>query len=121
MITLATLDELRQEWVKTHDAMSDLTRNMRAQIVAAQEQVAELEGPYREQLALFEEQMRPLVTPETPPVGYGVKIAHRRAYDKVSCDGKGLDGYMVADPKLANFRKVTTVKASTTFSRVEDE
>lgn len=121
MITLATLDELRAEWAKTHDAMSALTKNLRFQVAEAQKQIDELEAPYREQLAMFEEQMRPLVTPETPKIGQGVKIAHRRAYDKVVWDAKGLGGYMVADPKIEAFRSITAVKASTSFSKAEDE
>lgn len=118
---MATLAELRQEWAETHDQMYAATLPYDQGIEELTAKADEVAKPFAERLKQLETIMRPMVNPDTPNVGQGVKIAHRREYERVHWDSKGLDGFAVAEPRLLNFRTVKTTKASTSFSRTEDE
>jgi len=85
-------DDLLEQWKSTNDAMCQETTELRARIQSLQEQVAEIEAPYRDRLMSIEEDIKPrALTWAQTYESDGVRVLYRSGYERISYDSKGTD------------------------------
>jgi hypothetical protein len=117
MIEEATLEQLAQAWVETWDEMNAKTETLRKDMATVQDLIDGIEEPFIQRMGQIEEAMIPLVS-EGGVVG-GVQVKYRSGYDRVVWNGKALEGYAVADPKILSFREVKKTAPSVRFERAK--
>jgi hypothetical protein len=125
-----SFDSLLQSWRHTYDAMNGKTAELRRQIARLQEELEEVEAPYKEQMALLKEEIEPrALNWGRTYKGGGVEVRYRRGYERVSYDSGRVDSIMttlrsivpsVAE-SLEEARKTSYVAPSVTVVAVDEE
>lgn len=130
MMMNGSFDGLLQSWRNTYDAMNNKTAELRRQIAKLQEELEEVEAPYKEQMALLVEDIKPrALNWGRTYKGDGVEVRYRKGYDRVSYDSGKVDSIMttlrsivpsVAE-SLEEARKMSYVAPSVTVMAVDRE
>jgi len=130
MMMNGSFDSLLQSWRGQYDAMNNKTAELRRQIAKLQEELEEVEAPYKEQMALLVEDIKPrALNWGRTYKGDGVEVRYREGYDRVSYDSGKVDSIMttlrsivpsVAE-SLEEARKMSYVAPSVTVMAVDRE
>ena len=73
--------------------------------------------PSMDKLKRLKEMIKTLVLQVGRTCSHGATTAtYRKGYVRVSWDGKGLDGYAVANPEVLHFRKESKVESTVSIS-----
>jgi len=121
-------DDLLKLWRTAHDDMIAETAELRHQLETLQGQLSEMEAPYRNELKVIEEEIKPrAMTWGQRRIAHGVEVSYRKGYDRVSYDSKRTDmvlGFLrdVLPDTAASLeaaRKVSFVSPSVSIKAVE--